>query len=351
MNSFNVLALDIGGANLKAAFLKASTECFQLRAETRFLPLWKLGKEAVLDGLKWVKSEVKGPKELSAVSVTMTAELSDIFFSKREGVGYLLDCVESAFPESPKFVLGSDGALVSPDHARRHPLTVASSNWAATGWLASRFEKDCIVIDVGSTTTSIVPVAEGKVAALGKNDTEKLELGELVYSGALRTNAVSITNRVEIGGKALPCSSEFFSNSGDVHLVLDKISREDYTTETPDGRGNTRREALARLARLVCGDLEILSESEIVEVARFLHERQVAQIGEAIATVKHRHPREDVPALLAGIGRSCIGKPAAERAAFQRIVDLATILGTGAATACPATGLAVMTAQNLAEIS
>jgi len=343
-----VLALDIGGANLKAAFLVAtSAGCFQLSVRTRFLPLWKFGKEALNEGLNWVKSDMRFARGIDAVSITMTAELCDVFSSRREGVLHVLDCVDSAFPDVPRYALDVEGKLSSIEMARRYPLRLAAANWVATGRLASRFEKDCLVIDVGSTTTSIIPVADGRVAARGRNDMEKLVLGELAYSGALRTNVIAITNRIEIGGKILPCSAEYFANTGDVYLILGKISEEDYTTETADGRGKTRREALARLSRIVCADLETLSESEIVGMAEFIHRKQVSDIGAAVASVKRSLPRQDIPALLAGVGRHLIGEPAARIAGFSRLVDLGTLIGEDGANAAPASGLALMTADLL----
>ena len=46
---------------------------------------------------------------------------------------------------------------------------------------------DVILLDMGSTTTDIIPIESGRVRALGRTDPDRLATGELVYSGALRT--------------------------------------------------------------------------------------------------------------------------------------------------------------------
>src|SRR6185312_2255999 len=70
-------------------------------------------------------------------AVTMTAELSQAFRTKREGVGFVLDALEAAFPPDRLHVYTVAGQFVSPQEARAAPLTVAASNWAATAnWVA-----------------------------------------------------------------------------------------------------------------------------------------------------------------------------------------------------------------------
>ena len=55
-------------------------------------------------------------------AVTMTAELSQIFRTKREGVRFVLDAMESAFPSAAIHVYTVDGHFVAPPAARERPL-------------------------------------------------------------------------------------------------------------------------------------------------------------------------------------------------------------------------------------
>ena len=93
--------------------------------------------------------------------------------------------------------------------------------------LASGTEvKDCVVVDVGSTSASIIPIVNGQVVAKGKTDLEKLMCGELVYTGSLRTNVAAIVQSVPVKDGVAGVASELFALSADVHLILRKHHRE-----------------------------------------------------------------------------------------------------------------------------
>jgi len=347
----NVVGLDVGGANTKIAFLRVENGAVEtVKVASEYFPIWKRDKgelPALLEKLRLKMVESPG---LDAVGVTMTAELSDAYPTKREGVNHVLDSVESAFPNLKIFVLDVNADLISPDEARAKPLHVASANWAATGWMASKIFSNCIVVDVGSTSTSIIPVVEGKVAAEGRNDLEKLINGELVYTGALRTNVAAIVNAVPIRGGVAKVSSELFATSGDVHLVLSNIKEGDYSVETADGRGKSRVEALARLARVVCADVEMLSENEIVDVAKYIYLKQIEQIVDGLKQVYERIKmlmKQDFPIVVTGIGRKFLAYKAAQAVGFGKIIDLGEFLGEEVGLATPCVGVALMVASKL----
>src|SRR5690606_29183790 len=123
--------------------------------------------------------------------------------------------VAQAFPATQIFVLDVNATLKSIAEAHAEPLEVAAANWAATGWLVAQLIKDCIVIDVGSTSTSIIPIVDGHISASGKIDLEKLMNGELVYTGSLRTNIAAIVNLIPLRNGIARVSSELFAQSGD----------------------------------------------------------------------------------------------------------------------------------------
>src|SRR4051812_15937756 len=232
------LAIDIGGANTKAAWFDGTT----LRTVSRPFEVWR-DRSALAAVLRSVAAEL-GPAD--AVAITMTAELSDAFRTKREGVAFVLDAAVDAVGELR--VLTVDGELVSVAAARSRFMEVAAANWVATALAVAEAYGDALLIDVGSTTTDIIPVAGGRVAATGRNDLERLQAGELVYTGVLRTNLATIAPRVPLRGGWCPVASESFAISADVHLVLGHIA--DYDCPTPDGRPATVAFARERIARL-----------------------------------------------------------------------------------------------------
>jgi probable H4MPT-linked C1 transfer pathway protein len=348
----NAVGLDIGGANTKISFLKAENDAVKtVKIACEYFPIWKrkMGELAAL--IKSLKLKVAGQAELDVVGVTMTAELSDAFQTKREGVKYVLNSVEDAFKNMRILVLDVNANLIPCEDARSKPLHVAAANWVATGWMISKMFRNCIVIDVGSTSTSIIPIINREIAAEGKNDLEKLINGELVYTGALRTNVAAIVNAVPVRGRLARVSSELFATSGDVHLILGNIGADDYTTETADGRGKSRVEALARLARVVCADIEMLSEDEIVSIARYIYHKQIEQILDGLKQVYERIKKLIEPnftVATTGLGRKILAYRAAQEAGFKNIVDLGDLLSPDVALASPCVGVALMAATKIA---
>src|SRR4051812_24612333 len=194
------LAVDIGGANVKAAWLRGAS----LRTVSRPFEVWR-DREALCDVLREVVAEVAaGPAD--AVAITMTAELSDAFRTKREGVAFVLDAAADALGEF--VVLTTAGKLMPVAAARARPLDVAAANWVATALAVARDYPDALLIDVGTTPADVIPLVAGRVAARGRNDLDRLRAGELVYTGVLRTNLAAIAPRVPLRGGWCPVASE-----------------------------------------------------------------------------------------------------------------------------------------------
>ncbi len=269
------LAVDIGGANTKAAWLDGES----LRTVSRPFEVWR-DRDALSAVLRDVAAEVAGGPA-HAVAITMTAELSDAFRTKREGVAFVLDAARDALGARPLGVLTTAGELVPVEAARARPWDVAAANWVATALAVADAHPDALLIDVGSTTADVVPIAAGRVAATGRNDLERLLAGELVYTGVLRTNLAAIAPRVPVRDQWCPVSSEYFAISADIHLVLGRLEPEAYNCPTPDGRPATVAFARERIARLVCSDVEQLGEDDVDAIAAYLAGEQVRQLEDA----------------------------------------------------------------------
>ena len=344
-----VLGFDVGGANTKAAYIKAEKgKKARVSVASEYFPMWK-NPDRLPQVLVWLKQRL-GAMEVDALAVTMTAELSDAYQTKREGVNHILTCLQDAFASVPVYVLNSDAELFSLEDAKAEPLRAASANWSATGWIVALKFSNALVVDVGSTSTTIIPIIDSKVAAFGKTDLDKLVCGELVYTGSLRTNVAAIAQCVPTNRGTVSLSSELFALSGDVHLVLGNISTADYTSETADSRGKTFSEALARLARVVCADTDMLTVDELLGIARYLYSKQVEQIAGGIKKVyayAKARVKSEVPVVVTGLGRNFLARKAAEQAGVGQIIDLDSLLPSEAVYATPAFGTALMVVQKL----
>jgi (4-(4-[2-(gamma-L-glutamylamino)ethyl]phenoxymethyl)furan-2-yl)methanamine synthase len=334
------LAMDIGGANTKAAWLSGRS----LRTVSRPFEVWR-DRDALAAVLRDVAAEVAASPP-QAAAITMTAELSDAFRTKGEGVSFVLDAAQDALGDRPLSVLTTAGELVTVEAARARPWDVAAANWVATALAVADVHRDALLIDVGSTTADVVPIAEGRVAATGHNDLERLLAGELVYTGALRTNLAAIVSRVPVRGGWCPVSSEYFAISADVQLVLGHLTPEAYDCPTPDGRPATVAFARERIARLVCADVEQLDEDEIEAIASFLHGEQLRQLEAAARRVQRPLPPE-APVVAVGSG-AFLGREAAGRLG-RAVADAPAPWGATGGEVAPAAALVGLLAARLRE--
>jgi (4-(4-[2-(gamma-L-glutamylamino)ethyl]phenoxymethyl)furan-2-yl)methanamine synthase len=340
------LGFDIGGANTKAVLLHAENgKVADVKVAVEYFPVWK-NPDKLTSVLLTLKERLAA--EPDVVGVTMTAELSDAYQTKREGVERILGCVKEAFPNLLISVLNTDAQMVTTESAKDNPLSVAAANWAATGWLVAQHLRDAVVVDVGSTSTSIIPIASGKVAAKGKTDLDKLMCGELVYTGSLRTNIAAIVQSIPIHGSVSGVSSELFAQSGDIHLILGNISEADYNSETADGRGKTVPEAYARISRVVCADTDMLTGQELFEMAQYIYAQQIKQVAAGLSRVYEytKTLASTVPVVVAGLGRSFLARKAAMEVGVDAIVDMDQLLPKQAVIATPTVGVALMAANS-----
>jgi len=345
----HVLGYDVGGANTKAALVCVEKDkLLTVEVAVEYFPIWKKS-EKLAEVLLKLKQQL-GANNLDGIGLTMTAELSDAYPTKREGVNDILNCFSKAFPCTPVFIINTSAELVTLEVAKQQPLAVAAANWAATGWLVAKKIKNCVVVDVGSTSTSIIPIVKSNVVALGKTDLDKLICGELVYTGSLRTNVAAIVHSIPIRNVVAGVASELFALSGDVNLVLGNITKEDYSCETTDGRGKTMPEALARLARVVCADTEMLNRQEIIKMAEYTSDIQIQQVAESLSKV-YSYTKSlalgKVPIVITGLGKNFIARKAAEKLCVAEILDLGTMVADQVVLATPAFGVALMAASKL----
>jgi probable H4MPT-linked C1 transfer pathway protein len=347
-----ILGWDIGGVNTKVARLSAGgaltvrSRPFELQRDPAALV--RVLRELAADVAEAPADQAVRSRRMTGLisAVTMTAELSQMFRTKREGVHFVLDAVSAAFPSATIRVFAANGRFLTVAAAREEPLAVAAANWAATAGIVAQRYRNALLIDVGTTTTDIIPVVSGKVAAAGRTDPERLAAGELVYSGALRTPVEAIVHEVRHNGATVAVSAEGFALIGDVHLWLGSLESEDYTVPAPDRRPAAREFAGERIARVICADRDMVDESGVTQIAEFIAARQVRTLAAAIGRVCSRHPSLRT-AVVTGLGDFIAA--AAARAESLEVVTLASEIGSRAARYAPAAAVALLCAQHPAD--
>lgn len=327
------LGLDIGGANLKAA----DGQGFAL---SRPFALWQRPGElpAALVELLAASPPAK------AIAVTMTGELADCFLTKAEGVKAIVDAVAQAAADRPVSIYLTNGTWCPPEQAVRRPLLAAASNWHALAVFAGRFaaHETALLIDIGSTTCDLIPLAAGRPAACGSTDPERMALGELVYTGIERSPVCAVRDSVPWRGRSCPVAQELFATMRDVYLLLGDLPEQPDCTATADGRPATQAFAHVRLARSICADGEMLSRDETLAMARAFAQAQLELLSEAADRVIDRLPERPGTVVLAGAGEFLARRVIESLKLSSRIVSLSETLGPAVSRVAPAHALAVL---------
>ena len=329
-----VIGWDIGGVNTKVARV-AGTEVLAVRSRPFEIQRDPNALIAVLRDLATQVGAVPDDRH----AVTMTAELSQAFRTKREGVAFVLDAMAAVFPDSAVSVFTTDGLFLDPQQARERPLAVAAANWMATAIIVARHHPDALLIDTGTTTTDIIPIIKGRVVAAGRTDPERLVYGELVYRGVLRTPADAMGVFVPVGTGVSRVAMEGFALAGDVFVWRGELDPSDYTVPTPDGRPPTKEFAGERLARLICADREMLDAAAISAIADSLARSLASDIGIGIYQVRATHPSLKT-AVVTGLGAFVAARAAIDSG--LDVVYLADHLGDAGARSAPAVAVALL---------
>jgi len=344
-----VAGWDIGGAHLKVALCENGVIT---SARTLKTSLW-LG----LDQVRNVLDELRSPLPAGTMNVfTMTAELSDGFATRDVGVRSLLDLIEAEFGSTDTLIYAGRSGFTDLVRGRDLATDIASANWHATATLAARLTGEGLFVDMGSTTTDILPFTNGRLANIGYSDAERLLSGELVYTGFTRSALIGIAERVPVRGAMTPLMNEYFANTADIGRILGMLDETDDHYPAADHREKTVSGSMGRLARMIGRDGPDLDAEEWIDVARWFSEHQLRMIHDGAFRVSAHGPADKrAPVVGAGIGRPQIRK-LAER--LERpFVDFGSLINStadaqdAASKAAPAAAIALLAARHTGEKS
>jgi len=273
--------MDIGGANTKACLLLIEyKKIIKSFSYIEYFPFWEKTIKEMLDMIvRVIKNVVDSNnyklENVDYIAITTTAELSDAFQTKREGIQTILSVLETVFNKNKLKFITYKGEFVDYETARSDYSLIAAANWASTALFLGQFIPNCILIDGGSTTIDIIPIMNSIPVPQGKDDISRLIYHEMIYTGGLRATIPSITHHVPYKGKIIRVSFEKFALVSDVHRILNNISEEDYINDTADNRSKDLENCYARLSRTICMDTETISREDLDITANFIYQKQL----------------------------------------------------------------------------
>lgn len=320
-----VLGWDIGGAHVKAACADETGVVMDVRQVP--CALWQ-GMRHLDAALARLAEALGGDRAVHAL--TMTGELADLFEDRHEGVRRILDCFTARFGAQVR-VLTIEGELICAAQAARRPSAVASANWMASALVAAAASPfPALLVDIGSTTSDIVALRDGAAQPQARDDAGRLDSGELVYAGVVRTPVAVLVDRVPWEGRWTAVSAEVFATSGDAWVLSGAlVPQAGEFGAGADGRGWNAADCARRLARMIGRDPQAAVPERWRRLAHYVAGVQEDSLRRA---VERRLSAVDVTHLVAaGVGAFLVRRIAARLG--LECVDFGTLVPSRAAAA------------------
>jgi probable H4MPT-linked C1 transfer pathway protein len=275
-----IVGWDIGGAHVKAALLRRG----QVADAAQWpCPLWQgIDRlDAALDAALARWSELSQHTH----AVTMTGEMVDLFAHREDGVAALARRLAQRLT-APRF-FGGEQAWFTADEAPAHWQQIASANWLATARHAALVcdPHEGLVIDIGSTTTDLIAFGQGTVRSSSRGDAQRLQSGELVYQGVVRTPLCALAQRMPWRGVHSNVMNEFFATTADLYRLTGELDPAHDQHPSADNASKDVAHTCARLARMIGLDGRDASTGEWLALARAWRARQCDELRSQVARV------------------------------------------------------------------
>lgn len=336
---------DIGGAHIKVA--RCDQDGNILNVVQVACPLWQ-GIDQLAVAIKSVFKLLDNQHDIAAI--TMTGELVDIFPNREAGVAGILACVAQYIDHDKIIVYGAEAGWLKPEQAVQQWQHVASRNWQASASLVAQTISEGLFIDIGSTTCDIIPFSNGLANPRGFDDFERQTSRELLYTGAIRTPLIALSQNAPFNGTLVSLAAEVFATTGDCWCLLGLLEPTSIQDNSADGQPWHIDFCASRIARLLGTDANQATLVQWQQLAQWFAEQQSHLISNAMLQVLSAHAElaTDAPIIGAGVGRF-IAKACALRL-NRPYLDFNEILSSthfASADHAPAVAVALLAQQQL----
>lgn len=275
-----VIGWDVGGAHLKAVRMDAMG---QLAVSLVYCPLWR-GLTVLSEAMDQALNEFGVAPNGHKHYLTMTGELADIFPNRLNGVKQIAEWVQEKLAEPVQFYAGYQHWSTLPITPEKAPR-IASMNWLASVEFLAKKVSNALFIDIGSTTTDLVLICNGKPKIIGFSDAVRLQTDELIYTGVVRTPLMALAQKIRYFDVPINLAAEYFATTADVYTLTGDLPQSEYTADTADGADKSPTACARRIARMIGRDADEAPLSDWQTLAQVFKALQLQQIKQAV--VRH----------------------------------------------------------------
>lgn len=355
------LGIDLGNAKVKFCLLEAMPQGPQARWGGGLIPFsskllpdrtedFETGFPAAL--ARFLIAHALSPEDLDAVVVSTSHFFAYPTFEAAHR--HMLALMERLFPAGTVRVLGCEGKLYGLEEAGRltgrEVVRFAATKFWGSAYLASKLLTHGLSIDVGTSSTDLVPVMDGVPDPEAARDPDRYNLDRLkterfIWYGLTATPLDYVSHESEAEGERWPLYPRM-AKTEVLTSLLGLAPRELTETHAYGGKFPAPGEARFQLAQ-ACGlDVRLVGEETLTAIAHDLYRRMVERVAESVRKVTDLAglvPRSDMQGAVMGLGRESLARDALLLAGFrpERLVDVEEVLGHGLSSVSTAYGAAL----------
>ena len=273
----NVIGWDIGGAHIKAAVVDETGVVKQVFLQA--CPLWK-GLQELDQAVKIILEKIPDAPQMHAI--TMTGELVDFFVSREQGVLQIMEAMRQQLKNQKILIFAGSEGFLNPSMVSEEKVDViASANWFASASCVAAKKETALFVDIGSTTTDLLVIANSQVQAKGMTDYQRLCSEELIYTGIVRTPVMAVARSAFFAGSEVGLMAEYFATMADVYRLTGELNENHDQTAAADGNEKTVAGSARRLARMIGCDFHSKELYRWRQFAKNIRSQQLLRIQRA----------------------------------------------------------------------
>lgn len=274
----------------------------------------------------WLAAQDQDSESLAAVVVCSSHSYSYPLF--HDSIDELAAILLKTFEQTPVYLVTADGCLTPAEAIAAlpsaHKYRFVLTNFVGSATLASRQIQRGLSIDIGTTTTDIIPIVDGQIDPAGLADPDaylrfRYQHQRINWYGLTIIPLHMLCDRVEISTGSFQVVPRNY-RSDLIFALLDRIDSALMKEHAYDNLFPDPAQARQKLCHFVGLDSHWLTEQEICEIRDFLYERILEKVAAAIRSVACEVFGQLDPELqiaVYALGEQVLATPALLKAGFK----------------------------------
>lgn len=278
-----------------------------------------------------------------------------------EGMRHAASIIKMLFPRQKVFFIRTDGELININDIFEFEDSEASAfgctNYLGTSIIARKNFNEGLAIDMGTISTSIIPIINGEIDPVAKYNPKgymqhRYTTGKHIWYGVMSTALIHITNKAKTKKANYnlilrSCSTNTLCTI--LNIVDPRVSN---VHVSDSSKISSLELAYMNLAETVGLDINSISSDELDEIAKDIYYQMISTLSDnirnIIANMNYKN-FNDLKVLAAGLGQEAFIIPALSYAGFSRsqIITVTEDQNSNLWTATSVYGLALLAMENL----